>query len=347
MRSRRRHPVLLLTALAVWGCDAGLSDPDPTLGPAAELYLIAALDIMETKSVRRYEIDWPEFRETTRSAAEAAGAQNAADTHPMLVDALARIGDNHSFFVPAGSPFRVSGPSMDLRPTPTSPASVDPSAQRIAPGIGYVDVPAFSGGGPAGDSVADEYHRLIESVDTLEAMCRWVVDVRGNTGGNMWPMIAGIGPILGEGSIGFFVDPDSLINVWYYEEGRAGIDAGFIARAETPYVLRSPLPNVAVLTDSLTASSGEAVAVAFRGRAGARSFGEATWGVSTANEGFQLSDGSLMFLTTTTMADRTGMVYGRELPPDEVISGGMKTGDPQSDPVLDAAIQWLNAQACS
>src|SRR5690348_5042975 len=26
----------------------------------------------------------------------------------------------------------------------------------------------------------------------------WVVDLRGNVGGNMWPMLAGIGPLLGE-----------------------------------------------------------------------------------------------------------------------------------------------------
>ncbi len=29
----------------------------------------------------------------------------------------------------------------------------------------------------------------------------WVVDLRGNVGGNMWPMLAGIGPVLGEGCL--------------------------------------------------------------------------------------------------------------------------------------------------
>ena len=35
----------------------------------------------------------------------------------------------------------------------------------------------------------------------------WIVDLRGNGGGNMWPMLAGIGPILGEGIAGYFIDP--------------------------------------------------------------------------------------------------------------------------------------------
>ena len=30
-------------------------------------------------------------------------------------------------------------------------------------------------------------------------------DLRGNIGGNMWPMIAGVGPILGDGIIGWIV----------------------------------------------------------------------------------------------------------------------------------------------
>lgn len=323
---RRTRPALIVFALAIVGCDAGLSEPDPTLGPIAGRYLTNALDVMETNSVRRYEIDWPE-------------------TYPMIIDAIERIGDNHSFFVPAGGSPPTSAPSTSA--SPSAPAAVDPTAQLVAPGIGYVDVPAFSGGGAAADSLATEYHALIESVDTLEAMCRWVVDVRGNTGGNMWPMVAGVGPILGEDSIGFFVDPDSLVNAWYYEAGQAGFDDLAISRVATPYALQSPLPHVAVLTDSLTASSGEAVAVAFRGRTGARAFGEATWGVSTANAAFPLNDGSVIFLTVTTMADRLGVIYGQELVPDEVVTGGTKTGDPQSDAVLDAAIDWLNAQSCS
>jgi hypothetical protein len=338
---RQRFPILITLALLAAACETSPSELDPTLGPLAELYLIDALDVMEFNSVRRYEIDWPAFRATARAEAEAAGARTPVETYPTVIAALERIGDRHSFFVPAQVAPQAEPAGV------TGPASIDPSTQVVAPGIGYLDVPAFQGGGQAGDDLADQYHALIQSVDTLAPMCRWVVDLRGNTGGNMWPMIAGVGPILGEGTVGYFIDPDTVTNTWFYDNGRAGIDDLVIARAETPYVLGSPLPNVAVLTDSLTASSGEAVAVAFRGRPGARSFGEATWGVSTANVAFQLSDGSVIFLTTTTSVDRLGTRYGQELQPDEVVPAGTKTGDPASDTVLSAALTWLNAQACS
>lgn len=327
----RRRFAWVLVAMCAGACtDAGPAEPEGSLSAFARIYLDSAVTVMELNSVKRYEIDWPAFREQT--LADAAGAQTISETYPVIVDALERIGDHHSFFrPPITSPPETSGP--------------DPSASLIGE-VGYLDVPEFSGGGPDGHVLAQEYHDLIEGVDTLAPICRWVVDLRGNTGGNMWPMVAGVGPILGEDTVGFFVDPDSLVQTWIYGDGAATLDGATIAGASAPYTLESPYPHVAVLTDSLTASSGEAVAVAFTGRTDTRSFGAPTWGVSTANAAFPLADGAVIFLTVTTMADRSGMIYGGELVPDEPISGGAKTGDPETDDALGAAIEWLEARAC-
>jgi C-terminal processing protease CtpA/Prc len=187
---------------------------------------------------------------------------------------------------------------------------------------------------------------MIEGVDTL-GVCGWVVDLRGNTGGNMWPMVAGIGPIVGEGVLGFFVDPDSIVKTWTYRSGSSRLDAGIITQATDPYELATPHPPVAVITDSLTASSGEATTIAFRGRPDSRSFGRPTWGVSTANGTFLLSDGAALILTVSTMADRTGQLYGEKVIPDQLVDGP-RTGDPETDQPLAASMDWLREQpACS
>jgi C-terminal processing protease CtpA/Prc len=75
-----------------------------------------------------------------------------------------------------------------------------------------------------------------------------------------------------------------------------------------------------VLFDLGTASSGEAVVIAFRGRPDARSFGTATCGKSTANELYTMSDGASLFLTVATMADRTKFLYGGQIAPDEEVT---------------------------
>lgn len=74
---------------------------------------------------------------------------------------------------------------------------------------------------------------------------------------------------------------------------------------------------MAVLTDHGTASSGEAVAIAFKRRLDTRFFGTATCGLSTANETITLDDGATLLLTVSVMADRARTPYGDVVVPDE------------------------------
>lgn len=101
---------------------------------------------------------------------------------------------------------------------------------------------------------------------------------------------------------------------WILAGDVAGIDA-------KPPKSLSPLVSawVAVLTGPRTASSGEAVAIAFRGRPDTRSFGLPTAGLSTANGTFPLPDGSMLLLTAAVDADRTGRKYRDKVDPDETI----------------------------
>ena len=107
-----------------------------------------------------------------------------------------------------------------------------------------------------------------------------------------------------------------------------------------------PTPAVAVLTGSLTSSSGEAVVTAFSGRPVTRSFGKATKGHSTANRGYRLSDGALLVLAVSTFADRTGILYGGKIEPDEFIDGSdpWKADAGQNDPAIEAGVAWLTEQ---
>lgn len=334
---RRGFAWVLLAAVAAGCSDANLAEPEG-LGLDAARYLNVALDVMEFNSIRKYEIDWAEFRAAT--IADAGNAKTPADTHAVIERALDRIGDNHSFFQAPDALTSATTAAHGM-----APRLADPMTQLIEAEIGYVDVPAFSGGGADGDLLAVLYHELIEQVDTT-GVCGWVVDVRGNTGGNMWPMLAGVGPILGPGRAGFFVDADSVVSEWLYADGEASIGTTVVAAADPFYDPSEAPPPVAVLTDGETASSGEAVAVAFRGRADTRSFGSSTFGVSTANAGFGLPDGAVIFLTIAWMADRSGAIYGGQLGPDDVVSG-TKTGERATDSALAAALTWLEAAHCS
>lgn len=176
--------------------------------------------------------------------------------------------------------------------------------------------------------------------------CGWVVDLRSDTGGNMWPMLAVVGPILGEGQVGMFVDADGKKSVWSIKHGAPYEDGKSAGWGDGQPVARSMSP-VAVLTGKRTASAGEAVVVAFRGRPDTRFFGERTDGVPTGHKAYRLSDGAMLILTEVKDADRTGRTYDAAIPPDQEIAKDPRPVARHRDEVLEAARSWLLKQnAC-
>ena len=150
----------------------------------------------------------------------------------------------------------------------------------------------------------------------------------------MWPMLAGIGPILGVGVAGYFIDPNNNETSWLYQNGSSVVGASNVTTLANAYKLIQENPKVAVLIDQRTASSGEAIAISFVGRPKTKLFGStATCGLSTANSAFPLSNSALLILTVSFMADRNKNKFGIPVPPDEIIS---------QEGILNAAINWIN-----
>lgn len=210
-------------------------------------------------------------------------------------------------------------PALTPRVVPFNrPATV----RRLGDVLGYIDVPGVVGGG---DSFDRDAVAAIRDVDTI-ATCGWIVDLRRNVGGNMWPMLHALRPILGEG------------NPFTYRYGRGPF-------SQTPvYSLKQPRPAIAVLTSRLTVSSGELVTVAFRGPSTTRTFGEATGGLSTSNMTIPLVDGAMLVVTVSRAVDRVGRVYDGPLQPDQPIGIDWTRVGSEDDPVLRVAARWLREQ---
>ena len=317
----------LTLLLAVPGCSGGgdgtpPTQPSGTISAQASAYLNHVLAIMEGNSIKRLTINWAGFRASVLAAAGAA--QTIPDTYPAIRVALQLLGDGHSFYRAANGtgifvPNRSCAPSVGSRPV-------------LPPNIGYVRVETFAGSGAEATAFATRLQSEIASADR-DDLAGWIVDLRGNGGGNMWPMIAGVGPVLGEGVVGYFIDPVGTTISWAYREGASWAAGAAQERVGTPYRLRRERPRVAVLIDNAIASSGEATFIAFRARPDTRSFGVPTCGLSTANSPFTLSDGAVLNLTVSVMADRTRTRYGDSIPPDEVVTDGSEA--------VNRAVAWL------
>lgn len=301
-------------------------DANAPLGPAAQRMLDSAMAIVRAHSLWRDTVTWAQVVPEVRAI--AAGSETAADVHPAIRTLLARLGDHHSFLMkPQATRQFQTGGAQNPRPV----------IRTLVDAIGYVSVPAYSG---AERTALHAYAKGMQ--DSLAALlpstgCKWVVDLRGNGGGNMWPMLGGLRPFFGDAGLGSFVSAAGSAPLW-----RAG-DA--VDVKPTPALAALDSAYVAVLTGPRTASSGEAVTISFRGRPRTRSFGLPTAGLSTANQNFMLPDSSMILLTVSVEADRTGKRYGEKIEPDEVIPASAPGA---ADAQLDRAIAWLKSQpACT
>jgi carboxyl-terminal processing protease len=320
------------------------ADSWPPAAPAAVRYLDAAIALMREHSLRRSEVDWPAVR--TQALEHARGSMTAADAHLAVRFAVRELGDRHSYLQSAAVSRALATAPVSNARTGSPPSA--PTGRRIGE-LGYLEVPGFAGGTPV--QQVEFAETLKDSVQAIEAsdICGWVVDLRQNTGGNLWPMLAGLGPLLGEGQLAASVYPDGRRVAVWHRDGQAGFGDYTQLRVRAPYRPAAQLP-VAVLLGPATASSAEVLAVAFRGRSATRSFGAPTRGLSAGNRTFALADGASLVLTVAATSDTAGHVYLGPIAPDEIVAGGARPRravEAPADAALDAAVAWLGAgDAC-
>jgi C-terminal processing protease CtpA/Prc len=294
----------------------------------AAAYLDEALDRMEELSINRDLVDWEQVRDLAFKVAGPASLPR--HTYPAIRLALGELDDEHSvFFPPDLAEDFASGPAI----------FDEPEVAVRDDGLGYVSIGRYLG--DIGEQ-ADEYAATVAMriAESDPAVCGWIVDLRTDSGGNMWPMLGGLSPLLTEGDVGSFVYPDAAVELWTVAGDRVLWD-GMVMIDHGPVAATTPRPT-AVLIGSLTGSSGEAVAVAFRGQEATTLYGTPTAGKTTANEPVLLSDGAMIALTMSVFTDRDGNSFGIDTPiePDVSVTGG-------ADALELAALDLMAGETCS
>jgi len=291
--------------------------------PSPQRYADIALDLMENG----YYAAGPEWAaQRAEVEAKAEGATSMGELHAPLAAAVEAAGGKHSFLLEPTEVELWSISALDEFSAPTV---------TTADGITTVTVPAV---GAVSEEMQRHYARTAASgiVDAADQTCGWIIDLRGNTGGTMYPMLSGMTPLLPNGTAMTFrtrTGADTPVTI--YEDG-AGIGRTAISVGVVTKIADQP---VAVLQDAEMASSGEVVLASFRGLDNIRSFGTNSAGYTSANSARPLFDGALLVLTESLYVDRNGMSLA-EVPilPDYVTS-------PEN--AEETARAWLQDRGCN
>jgi carboxyl-terminal processing protease len=344
-----RHPavIILLSALltgnAVFSRSLELTnDTSSACFQKASRLLDEALNFMQKHYYRKNYVRWDTLIAAAKAQLAASG--NCEETYDIITWCFKQINETHSFLMP---PAKAAIYNYDTAALQQKPAMTqlmgDISGELVDDDIAYLTVPWVS----TTDSlictrIADSLQQLIASLDE-KGTRNWIIDLRKNTGGNCWPMLAGIGPLLGNGVCGFFVSPREKIPI-SYQDGAAFQGKNLRCKASNSgYKTKTEKKSIVILTGRRTVSSGEIIALAFKGKEQVYFYGEPTAGYTTANATYTLSDNSMLILTVCMEADRTGKVYEGKIMPDEVVAGDEHTVG-TGDAAKLAAINWLLSQ---
>jgi carboxyl-terminal processing protease len=232
------------------------------------------------------------------------------------------------------------------------------TVRTVGARIGYLDLPGILGTPDDQQRYAASAHAAIKAT-TATPRCGWILDVRRNRGGWVYPVLAAAGPLIPTDASGLLMgkfDASGVTERWLYRQGevvvqRPGADPPEypVFRVANPYVPADaePVP-VAVLASGLSASAGEALVLSLRGRTGVRVFGEATAGLTTFNTVGPLPDGALILVSNAAMVDGFGVRQDGSIKPDETVTPDWNHVGDAADPILSAARVWLETQpACS
>ncbi|KAF3361897.1 Nisin-resistance protein [Chlamydiales bacterium STE3] len=300
------------------------------LSQEAYSYLEEALAHMERGSVNREILNWNALRREVYK--KASNALTPKDTYEAIELAISLLNDDHSFFMKPDQAIFFETKSDDQ-----AIDIIQSNSRLINSQIGYLLVPPCNS--LSEDSMKEYALSLQQEIQALDInnLSKWIVDLRGNCGGNMWPMVLGLRPLIEIETFGFFSDGSGEYYAWNFEGLSVKTDNLEICSLNAlSYKLNQLHPQIAVLVDNQTASSGEATTIAFLGGDKTKVFGQKTAGYTSANEAIQLSDGATIFLATTYSADRLRRIYHDGITPDQITEVG--------DFALNEAIRWLETE---
>lgn len=306
-------PLIIIIAAAL----AVVIKYGPTFGfylvpPSAQTYGKNALATIDKNGIFASGDEWKSTYDECLKMIE--NAESYEDTYAALTKALSAGGGKHSMLMTKSESQNTAESYDDVLPT----VSLDGD-------IAIIKLPDFLGTAEAGQKYAKVAEDFIhENRGKIKGV---VLDLRGNTGGDMGPMATAVSSLLPDGELVYYhyrsYDiPVTLKNGVISNAGTGGKSLYPDEKLNVP---------VAILTDNMTASSGEALTLCFRGLDNVKTFGAPTAGYTSVNMLYNMYDGAQMYLTVAFDKARTGEIF-EETPIEPDVS---------TDFPLEAALEWL------
>ncbi len=306
--------------------------------------------VLKAKETSLYtkQLDWEkintEFKKLT------AGKEQTADIKEGLQYLINSLGDKHARFLSAKDysivvnyKGAIAEDNEGPKPKGAFINSVinDVSArftyQLLEDDIGYLKIVGI---GPGDVKEQSDFIRNGLLDLKKQGANKWIVDLRFNGGGNIEPMLSGLAPLLGEGFVGGGINSADEVRTFRIEKGQFyNYDRLACAMNELPKIAASE--KIAVLLSRYTISSGEMLAISFKGREQTTFIGEPTAGYTTGT-GFDIVNEELaLVIAQDVFIDRNKKKYHGKVGVDTYMEFQHLVAI-EEDKQIDKAMVWLN-----
>lgn len=214
--------------------------------------------------------------------------------------------------------------------------------------IAYIQIP------PISNNNGDEHINLKFTVAIREKLCAlaqqnpkgYIIDLRANLGGNMYPMFNGLGLLFPNALVGGdSKDGHTFYSQWQFKEGvfyYGDYYQDYIPKLDCEHMQRN-LP-VAILIGRYTTSSGEALASGLKGLPNVKLFGERTSGYSTSNSWMLISENVAFNPAVAVYMSQDKTAHYDGIQPDVYNDASFDFKSPTIGPLIDQVRQWIVLQ---
>lgn len=288
-----------------------------------EKYVIQAFDSIEVYSMHRFTFNLDSLE--TSVLEQLSDSTPHEEVMDLLEDAI-KVIDKHNYIISSEKYHQMetgTNPEVLINPYPFQ-------SKILKEKYAFVALSGFLGV----DSITSEHYAdsLQKSILWLydQQPKGWIIDLRNNSGGWIYPMLAGLGPLLGPGIKAFEMSGNQVLKEFYYYKDASD----YVLLSDSIWFFKKHLP-VAVLIGEGTGSAGELLTLSFRGNPKTALIGSPTYGVSTGLHGFFMPDSNWVCVTNCIMTDRKKRGDGGPISPD------IKEYDPIQ--MFEQAYKWIES----
>lgn len=277
---------------------------------------------------------------------KAQGLNSVAELAPLYTEVFKLLNDHHGGLKYKGKTYGWSkaAPTANVYLKAKLRTENTVLSTTIDKSTGYIRIPgnndfAFK----KVDSIANDITHHINKINSPKIK-QWIIDLRVNTGGNMYPILLGLKEFISSDNIifgGFRNSKGESSGKWEIKDGKMLIDG---IELERKLQLTNPIKKdipIVILTSCYTASAGEMTAISLIGRQNTYVVGEATADYTTAVQGFSINNYAGLNLSTDYVFDRNSKIYTSNILPNTEILEGDNLEDLKKDKKIKKALEIL------